>query len=147
MHRSDDPTVRLLVALADPIRLDIVRQLPLGEDVCACDFDVHPKVSQPTVSHHLRVLREAGVVQAERRGTYIHYSLARAAVDRLAAFVRSLHPPALDVGRPGAGQRLPLARTDRSDAASGPQGRSRAPRPLVGPYGRSRASSAGKVDR
>ena len=97
--RHGDPTVRLFAALADPIRLDIVRQLADGTDVCACDFDVctcHAdaggRVTQPTVSHHLRVLREAGVVQVEREGTHIHYSLDPAAVERLSAFVRVLSP-------------------------------------------------------
>jgi ArsR family transcriptional regulator len=107
MHRNADPTVRLLAALADPVRLDIVRQLSLGEEVCACDFDVHPKVAQSTVSHHLRVLREAGVIRSERHGTFIHYSLETAAIERLATLVRSLKPPALDASTPGAGRRLP----------------------------------------
>lgn len=87
------PDVRLLAALADPIRLAIVRQLADCGAVCACDFDACRLVSQPTVSHHLRVLREAGVVRAERRGTWVYYSLEQAALDRLAAIVRSLQPP------------------------------------------------------
>jgi hypothetical protein len=52
-----DPTARLLAAIADPIRLEIDRQLSLGADVCACDFDLRGHVAQPTVSHHLRILR------------------------------------------------------------------------------------------
>jgi len=114
--RSPDLTVRMLAALADPVRLDIVRQLSLGEDVCACDFDVHPKVAQPTVSHHLRVLREAGVVRSERRGIYIHYTLEPAAVDRLEALVRSLRPPVPVPATTGAGTRLALARPTSTDA-------------------------------
>jgi DNA-binding transcriptional ArsR family regulator len=106
MRRNTDPSVRLMAALADPVRLDIVRQLSLGEDVCACDFDVHPKLTQPTVSHDLRVLRAAGVVRVEHRGTFVHYSLEPAAVERLAALVRGLRPPALKVSTPGSGQRL-----------------------------------------
>ena len=74
--KSADPDVRLLQALADPVRLSIVRQLAACSDaVCACDFTDCCAVSQPTVSHHLRVLREAGVVTTERRGTYIYYEL------------------------------------------------------------------------
>jgi len=111
--QNADPTVHLLMALANPVRLDIVRQLALGEDVCACDFDVHPKVAQPTVSHHLRVLREARVVRSERRGTFVHYMLEPTVVDRLAMLIRSLRPPALAPSDRGPGQRLPLA-TERS---------------------------------
>ena len=74
--RSTDPDVVLLTALADPVRLSIVRQLAAASDVCACDFTECCTVSQPTVSHHLKVLREAGVVVSERQGTNIVYSLS-----------------------------------------------------------------------
>jgi ArsR family transcriptional regulator len=74
--RSADPDVMLLSALADPVRLSIVRQLAAASDVCACDFTECCTVSQPTVSHHLKVLREAGVVVSERQGTNIVYSLS-----------------------------------------------------------------------
>jgi len=83
MKRSEDPDVRLLQALADPVRLSIVRQLGAAGAVCACDFSAIGEVSQPTVSHHLRVLREAGVVTTERRGTWIYYSLDGSAAERL----------------------------------------------------------------
>jgi ArsR family transcriptional regulator len=74
--RSADPDVMLLSALADPVRLSIVRQLAAAADVCACDFSECCTVSQPTISHHLKVLREAGVVVSERQGTNILYSLS-----------------------------------------------------------------------
>lgn len=74
--RSADPDVMLLSALADPVRLSIVRQLATADDVCACDFTECCDVSQPTISHHLKVLREAGVVVSERQGTNIVYSLS-----------------------------------------------------------------------
>jgi len=75
--KSVDPDVELLQAIADPVRLSIVRQLASQpEATCACDFTECCTVSQPTVSHHLKVLREAGVVTTERRGTYIYYELA-----------------------------------------------------------------------
>jgi ArsR family transcriptional regulator len=75
--KSVDPDVSLLRAIADPVRLSIVRQLAAQADsVCACDLTECCTVSQPTVSHHLRVLREAGVVTTERHGTYIYYRLA-----------------------------------------------------------------------
>jgi ArsR family transcriptional regulator len=74
--RSTDPDVMLLSALADPVRLSIVRQLATADDVCACDFTECCDVSQPTISHHLKVLREAGVVISQRQGTNIVYSLS-----------------------------------------------------------------------
>lgn len=92
MKRSIDPTVRLLQALADPVRLSIVRQLAIDGDVCACDLTCCGQISQPTVSHHLRVLREAGVVKSERSGTWIHYSLDPDAVARLRTLAVSLEP-------------------------------------------------------
>ena len=74
--KSTDPDVLLLAALADPARLQIVRQLVAAGESCACDFTQCCTISQPTVSHHLKVLREAGVVSAERQGTNIVYSLS-----------------------------------------------------------------------
>jgi ArsR family transcriptional regulator len=90
-----DPDVRLLAALADPTRLAIVRQLSAETEVCACDFTACCDVSQPTVSHHLKVLREAGVVESERRGTWIFYRLSPDASERLGAIARSLVPGGL----------------------------------------------------
>jgi ArsR family transcriptional regulator, arsenate/arsenite/antimonite-responsive transcriptional repressor len=76
--------VKLLQALAEPTRMAIVRQLASDGEVCACDFTDCCGVSQPTVSHHLKVLREAGVVSAERRGTWIYYRLESKAASRIA---------------------------------------------------------------
>ena len=59
-----DPDVQLFQALSDPTRLAIVRELSGNSEVCACDFTSCCDVGQPTVSHHLRVLREAGVIEA-----------------------------------------------------------------------------------
>jgi ArsR family transcriptional regulator len=82
MTKSNDPDLQLLAAAADPIRLRMIRQLALGDAVCACDFTTDATVSQPTISHHLRVLREAGWVTTERRGTWIWYSLNPVAVEK-----------------------------------------------------------------
>ena len=92
MARTLDPDVKLLAALADPIRLSIVRQLAACDGVCACDFTDARDISQPTVSHHLRVLREAGVVTAERRGSNLWYRLSPAAIGQLGALARALVP-------------------------------------------------------
>jgi DNA-binding transcriptional ArsR family regulator len=87
---SLDPDVRLLAALADPTRLAIVRQLAADTETCACDFTSCCDVGQPTVSHHLRVLREAGVVTSERRGQWIFYRLSPDVAGRLRAIAGEL---------------------------------------------------------
>jgi ArsR family transcriptional regulator len=91
MKRTLDPDVRLLAALADPVRLDILRQLAGSTEVCACDF-TECGVSQPTVSHHLKVLREAGVVTSDRRGSWVFYRIAPDLLERLSAIARGLVP-------------------------------------------------------
>jgi DNA-binding transcriptional ArsR family regulator len=109
MKPSPDPDIQLLQALADPARLAIVRELSDRPEVCACDFTSCCDVRQPTVSHHLRVLREAGVVRSERRGTWIYYSLEPGAADRLGAIARDLVPGGLIPAgalRRGAGRRV-----------------------------------------
>jgi ArsR family transcriptional regulator len=80
-----DPDVQLLQALGHPTRLAIVRELVGTNQVCACDFTSCCDVGQPTVSHHLRILRDAGVIESERRGTSIFYRLVPAAAERLKA--------------------------------------------------------------
>src|SRR5690242_8925664 len=78
---------RLLKALADETRLGIVLQLRDQGEVCQCDFAACCTVQQPTVSHHLRVLREAGVVAAEKRGVWMYYRLDAAVLARLRRYL------------------------------------------------------------
>lgn len=85
-----DPDVQLLQALGHPTRLSIVRELIGTSEVCACDFTTCCDVQQPTVSHHLRILKEAGVIAAERRGNSIVYRLVPAAAERLRALAGEL---------------------------------------------------------
>jgi ArsR family transcriptional regulator, arsenate/arsenite/antimonite-responsive transcriptional repressor len=70
-------------ALADPVRLRVLSLLAASPDgeVCVCDFVGPLGKSQPTISHHLKVLVQAGLVQGDRRGKWVWYSLNR---DRLA---------------------------------------------------------------
>jgi ArsR family transcriptional regulator len=82
MKRPTDPDVVLLQAAADPTRLAILRQLSADGEVCACDFTECCDVAQPTVSHHLKVLREAGWLASERRGTWIWYTIRPEALER-----------------------------------------------------------------
>jgi ArsR family transcriptional regulator, arsenate/arsenite/antimonite-responsive transcriptional repressor len=61
-------------ALADPVRLRLMSIIAsAGEEVCVCDITPQFDVSGPTISHHLKVLREAGLVDCERRGTWVYY--------------------------------------------------------------------------
>jgi ArsR family transcriptional regulator len=92
MKRSTDPDVLLLQAVADPTRLSILRQLSTEGAVCACNFTDCCGVGQPTVSHHLRVLRTAGWVSTERRGTWIYYSVRPEAVGRFRELAGDLEP-------------------------------------------------------
>jgi ArsR family transcriptional regulator, arsenate/arsenite/antimonite-responsive transcriptional repressor len=87
-------------ALGDPTRLAIVNCLASDGETCVCDFDVG--LSQPTISHHLRVLREAGLVRAERRGTWMHYRLVPEAVEGLAFALGGSAPAAQSTGRVAA---------------------------------------------
>jgi ArsR family transcriptional regulator len=104
MTRTSDPDALLLQGAADPTRLAIIRQLAGGEEVCACDFTACCDVAQPTVSHHLKVLRETGWVSTRRGGLYIYYALRPQAVARFQALSATLTPFA----QPPSGRRLPV---------------------------------------
>jgi DNA-binding transcriptional ArsR family regulator len=129
---SLDPEVRLLAALADPTRLAIVRQLAQDIETCACDFTSCCDVGQPTVSHHLRVLREAGVVTSERRGQWIFYRLSPETADRLGAVARTLVPGGLVtvndlVARRRSGRGSTAAASTATAAAPAPVGAANPP--------------------
>jgi ArsR family transcriptional regulator len=83
------PYAVLFRALADETRLDILGFLAAaGDAICVCEIEDHVKLlSQPTISHHLRQLREAGLVTAERRGTWIYYAVDKSMRARLTEFV------------------------------------------------------------
>jgi len=70
-------------ALADPTRVAIVNRLAGCNECCVCDLTDAFDLSQPTISHHLRVLRDAGLVDASRRGTWAFYRLVPEAVAEL----------------------------------------------------------------
>ena len=82
-----------LKALSDPNRLRILEFLRTADPgccsredgVCACDLEAHLGLAQPTVSHHMKILTDAGFVQAERRGRWVYYGLAPDAFRELAA--------------------------------------------------------------
>jgi ArsR family transcriptional regulator len=76
-------------ALGDPVRLRLVSLIGAhaGGEVCVCDLTDAFELSQPTISHHLKVLRQAGIITSERRGTWVYYRLELAALDRMAALL------------------------------------------------------------
>jgi len=79
-------TAELFKALADPARVRIVNALARSpEPVCACEFEPALSLSQPTVSHHLKRLTDAGLLDREQRGKWAHFSLKPDAVETLAA--------------------------------------------------------------
>ena len=83
-----EKTARLFKALADPHRVKIINLLATSPDpVCVCEFTGPLGLSQPTVSHHLKKLVQAGLLQREQRGTWAYYRLNHDTLGRLAAAV------------------------------------------------------------
>ena len=78
-----DRISRLMKALSDPIRLRLMSMIAAADEVCVCDLLGPFDVSQPTISHHLKVLRSAGLVDCERRGTWVYYRAEREALDAI----------------------------------------------------------------
>ena len=79
-------TAELFRALGDPARVRIVNVLATtDEPVCACELIEPLDLSQPTVSHHLKKLLDAGLLEREQRGRWAYFSLKRDAVEKLAA--------------------------------------------------------------
>jgi ArsR family transcriptional regulator, arsenate/arsenite/antimonite-responsive transcriptional repressor len=76
-------------ALGDPVRLRLVSLIGAhqGGEVCVCDLTTAFDLTQPTISHHLKVLRKAGIITSERRGTWVYYRLEPAALERMAALL------------------------------------------------------------
>ena len=74
-------------ALGDPVRLRLLSIVAShdGGEACVCELSPAFDLSQPTISHHLRVLREAGLLQCERRGTWVYYWVVPTALAQLAA--------------------------------------------------------------
>ncbi|MFI6162964.1 ArsR/SmtB family transcription factor [Micromonospora haikouensis] len=78
-----------LKALGDPVRLQLMSMIASAADgeVCVCDLTPAFDLSGPTISHHLKTLREAGLVDADRRGTWVYYRARPAVLRQLAALL------------------------------------------------------------
>ena len=87
-----DSLSRTLKAIADPARLRLVSIVAASSEgaVCVCDLTEPVGLSQPTVSHHLRVLVDAGILHREKRGTWAYYSMVPGALDNVAGALAAL---------------------------------------------------------
>jgi ArsR family transcriptional regulator, arsenate/arsenite/antimonite-responsive transcriptional repressor len=91
VRRTFDDEAFLFKAVADPYRLRMLATLARATDeVCVCDFTDALPLNQPTVSHHLRILREADLVTSERRGTWVYYRIAVDALARISAATQAV---------------------------------------------------------
>jgi ArsR family transcriptional regulator len=86
---------KVFKALGDPVRLRLLSMIASrdGGEICVCDLTPAFNLSQPTISHHLKLLRQAGLIDCERRGTWVYYWLLPEMTDKLAGILT----------RPGAG--------------------------------------------
>lgn len=82
-------------ALGDPVRLRLAALIASQAEVCVCDLQTHFTLSGPTISHHLKVLREAGLISGERRGTWVYYWINPAALQSLSALLQPAAPAEL----------------------------------------------------
>jgi ArsR family transcriptional regulator, arsenate/arsenite/antimonite-responsive transcriptional repressor len=82
----------LFKGLGDETRLEILGLLAAAEgELCACVIEAHIKhLSQPTISHHLKLLRDEGLVTAERRGTWVYYALDKSLFSRVRQFLEAI---------------------------------------------------------
>ncbi|MEU8707958.1 metalloregulator ArsR/SmtB family transcription factor [Streptomyces sp. NPDC048565] len=87
---------RVFKALGDPVRLRLLSMIASrdGGEICVCDLTPAFELSQPTISHHLKLLKQAGLIDSERRGTWVYYRLLPATTDRLAAVLTRPGSPA-----------------------------------------------------
>jgi ArsR family transcriptional regulator len=83
-----EAVVDMLKALAHPVRLKMFDVLRRSKKVCARDFEEFFNIKQPTVSHHLKILKDADIILAEPKGVWTYYSLRKEALKDLTGFFR-----------------------------------------------------------
>jgi ArsR family transcriptional regulator len=83
---------RAMKALSDPARLRLISMIAAHEDgeACVCDLTEPLGLSQPTVSHHLKVLNDAGFLSRSKRGTWAYYRLVPGSLDTISSFLASV---------------------------------------------------------
>jgi len=89
VNQDYNANARIIKALSDPSRLKIVDILSCGE-MCACDILEHFDFTQPTLSHHMKVLMECGIVEYRKEGLWNYYSLNGTNCNKLILFLMSL---------------------------------------------------------
>ena len=105
---------RLFKAMGDPVRLRLLSLIAshAGGEACVCDLTEVFDLSGPTISHHLKVLREAGLITGERRATWVYYRVRPEVLEALAAVlvpaVPDTVPVELDSSRSGVRRELPV---------------------------------------
>lgn len=89
-REAAETSAGLLKAVADPVRLQLLSAIraTAGGEACVCDLTPLVGLSQPTVSHHLKVLVEAGLLEREKRGTWAWFRLVPSRLDDIAAIFR-----------------------------------------------------------
>lgn len=83
------PLAQMFKALGDPVRLRLLSLIAShpGGEACVCDISSTFDLSQPTISHHLKSLRSAGLLDSDRRGSWVYYRVIPAALERLSAIL------------------------------------------------------------
>jgi ArsR family transcriptional regulator, arsenate/arsenite/antimonite-responsive transcriptional repressor len=103
-RRTCDPTLRLRIppdeaetlagvfkALSHPARLQILDLISQGRgETCGCDIERHFELTQPTISHHLKVLRDAGLITSEARSVWIHHQINIRLTDRVRDYLNTI---------------------------------------------------------
>lgn len=89
---SANASARILKALSDPNRLRLLSIIKAGDggEACVCDLTAPLELGQPTVSHHLKILVDAGFLKREKRGTWAYYSLVPGSLEQAAAILTQL---------------------------------------------------------
>lgn len=91
---QSEQVIPLLKALADPVRLRLLSLVASHADgeACVCDLNDAFDLSQPTISHHLKLLHEAGVLDRDKRGVWVYYRVNRSALGDLAELLGGVTP-------------------------------------------------------
>lgn len=95
MHEQYEEYTKVIKAIADSNRLKILDILSCGEQ-CACDIQKHFAFSQPTLSHHMKILMESGLVVSRKEGTWMKYRLDLQRVNQMMYFIMGVVTPTKD---------------------------------------------------
>jgi ArsR family transcriptional regulator len=120
---TDTELVRLARAIGDPTRLRILRTIATGGSICCGAITRDVSVRPATISHHLRVLGDAGLVESQRDGQFVHVCVKPERIEQFRAALRGVFDA---VDPPGPGR---AGRVRRGGGARRPRGRARARRP------------------